>query len=206
MSNSVNNYVNHLVAYYQTPPTPVSSTKDAIWTPPMIPVFGYGWPQTTQVIFANTQQDRDDQRQTSAAMIGGIATILFAGLSARALKQYRNDSKELAGAKITFQHLLSNFASGQEVALRPIWQKHIEILEAKCSRARHIALFVGGIFAAASAAFIGGMFAVNWLISSSIVSAVAIAAIGGFDLVWHWDDEYSLPLAMQRELQVLHNI
>jgi hypothetical protein len=171
----------------------------------MIPVFGYGSPQTSRVVFAGpTQQDRQEDRQINAAWIGGIMTILFAGISAHALKQYRKDSQELASAKINFQHLLSNGASAREIAIRPIWEKHIEVLEAKCSRACHIALFVIGLLASATTAFIGGMLAVNWLISASIVSAVAIAAIGGFDLAWHWDDEYKLPLTMQRELQALN--
>ncbi len=202
MTNSIN-YVNHLVAYYE--PAPVKASKERAWTPPMIPVFGYGWPHTSQVIFAgSTRQDRQEDRQINAAWIGGLTTILFAGLSARALKQYRNDSRELASAKIHFQHLLSNAASPKEIAIRPIWQKHIEILEDKCTRARHITLLVTGLLASASAAFMGGMLAVSWLISASIVSAVAIAAIGGFDLAWHWDDEYKLPLTMQRELQALY--
>ncbi|HEV7738652.1 MAG TPA: hypothetical protein VGO47_14925 [Chlamydiales bacterium] len=219
MSYSVRDSVNHLVAYHQVLPNSIFSQKET----PTFPLFGFavpnvcyghGWHTDRQVSILSgdlsqirqfTQAEREDQRQSNAAVIGGMATVLFAGLMACAIKQVRGDTKELAHAKIALKNLALDVGNPQVLTLQPILCKHIEILEAKCAKARHIAALAVAIFATAAAAFAGGMFAISWLITTATVATVAIAAIGAFALVWHSDDEQSLPPAMQQELRALAN-
>jgi len=217
MSYSVRDSVNYLVAYHQVLPQPIFSKKET----PSISLFGFavpnvcyghGWNTDRQVnVFSGdlgqirefTKAEREEQRQSNAAVIGGMATVLFAGLMACAIKQVRGDTKELAHAKVALKNLALDVRNPQAWALQPILCKHIEILETKCARARHIAVLAIAIFATAIAAFAGGMFAISWLVTTATVAAVAIGAIGAFALVWHSDDETSLPPVMRQELRAL---
>src|SRR5277367_3092933 len=94
MSYSVRDSVNHLVAYHQVLPKSIFSNHET----PSVSLFGFavpnvcyghGWNTNRQVnIFSGdlgqirqfTQAEREDQRQSNAAVIGGMATVLFAGL------------------------------------------------------------------------------------------------------------------------------
>ena len=212
---SVRDSVNHLVAYHQVIPPPIISkteTRSFLGFPLPSVCYGHGWFPDRQVnVFSGdlgqirqfTLAEREDQRQSNAAVIGGIATVILAGGMACAIKQVRGDTKELAHAKTSLKNLSLDFSNPQALALQPILTKHIEILEAKCERARHIAVLAVAIFATAVAAFAGGMLAISWLITAATVSAVALSAIAVFGFVWHSDDETALPLTMQQELREL---
>src|SRR5579863_5378339 len=167
MSYSVHDYVNHLVAYHQVLPKSVVShhatpSVSLFGFPVPNVCYGHGWNTNRQVnIFSGdlgqirqfTLAERENQRQSNAAVVGGMATVLFAGLMACAMKQVRGDTRELAHAKMALRSLASDFSNPRAFRLRPILCKHIEILEAKCTRARHTAVLAVAIFAAAAAAF-----------------------------------------------------
>lgn len=223
MSNSVHSFLDGLTSYYhigQRAEASLSNRQEFSSGVHFIPSygfpFGYGGAsssgrhvnviatgQDLETIRRHDREDREDQRQTSAAVIGGIGAIVLAGASAFFLKDYLKDKEELSKAQAFRNHILPTLDHRLASQIAPIANKHLEILEAKCIKSRNIALLTGGVLAAATAAFAGGMFAISWLITASVVAGVALAAIGAFTIVWHWGDVDSLPIEMQRKVQEL---
>jgi hypothetical protein len=217
MSLAIGQCVNHLVNYHHVGEAPVVSSDpnptmvSYIGSP--IPNFGMSnsWSRGARVnVFSDnidkirqfSKEEAETERQTTAAVIGGIATIALAGLSAMALKNYQNDSLELSNAWKLLESLDQNTTS-EVMALRPILNEHIRILSNKCSRARRIAMLVAALFATAIGAFAGGMMGITWLVTAAIVASVVLASIAMFGMVWYANERTTLPPAMQRQLEQL---
>jgi hypothetical protein len=154
------------------------------------------------------REDREESRATTAAVVGGIATIALAGLSAFGLRSYCNDRKELQKA-MEFKQILEQpndlygITVHQRVELTPVANKYIEILETKCGRSRNILILTGLALATGVAAFVGGMMSLKWLITASIISAVVVGSIAAFMIVWHCTDNTELPPAMARKVEAM---
>lgn len=148
-------------------------------------------------------RERERSKQNVAAVIGGIAMIVLSGALAYVTKNYFQADKELKKAE-EFKSILPTIAQEegfQVTHVLPIVNKHIELVENKRSQSRNIMVITGAVLAAATGAFLGGMLAVSWLITASVIVGVFAAATGAFLVVCHWDDETSLPSDMQTQIK-----
>ena len=219
MSVAASQCINHLMNYHHVGAAPACAVADSsmvssyVGVPLPNFVGGNSWSRGARVnVFSDNidkirqfaKEEAESERQTGAAVMGALATVALAGLSAMALKNYQNDRLELANSWKLLESLESN-TTPQVMALRPILNKHIEILGNKCARARRIAMLVAALFATAIAAFGGGMMGMNWLVTAAIVASVALAAMALFGMVWYADQQIRLPLSMQRELEELQS-
>ena len=220
MSSSTN-FFQGLASYYNLHPkhsSPYTSSNHpnrfSSHTRSYIPLFiGAGTHVTHNDIHLGTEDwagrgayesaQRESSRQATAAAVGGIGMIILSGVLAYVTKNYFNVSKELKKAE-NFRFMLPTLAKEEGFRLTdvlPIVDKHIEIVENKRSQSRNIVVLTGVVLAAAAGAFVGGMFALPWLITASLVVGVFALATGAFLIVWHWDDETSLPPYMQNQIQ-----
>ncbi|HAB99508.1 MAG TPA: hypothetical protein DCE71_06785 [Parachlamydiales bacterium] len=220
MSSSTN-FFQGLASYYNLHPkhsSPYTSSNHrnrfSSHTTSYIPLFiGAGTHVTHNDIHLGTEDwagrgayesaQRESSRQTTAAAVGGIGMVILSGILAYVTKNYFKASKELKKAE-DFKFMLPSLALEEGFQLGevlPIVNKHIEIVENKRSQSRNIVVLTGTVLAAAAGAFVGGMFAAAWLITASIVVGVFALATGAFLVVWHWDDETSLPPYMQNQIQ-----
>ncbi len=219
MSSSTN-FFQGLASYYhltdkQTPTysSGSSSYRPSTHTTSYIPLLVGGHTTISSSIHQGPQdwagrmayeaQRREGSRQTAAAVIGGVAMVALSAVLAYITKNYIQAGKELKKAE-EFKWMLPAIAQEEGFKLSdvlPVVNKHIEIAENKRSQSRNIAALTGVVLAAAAGAFFGGMFAVPWLITASIVVGVFAAATGAFLVVWHWEDETSLPVHMQEQIR-----
>jgi len=158
-------------------------------------------PRMLQEVRHQQQEDREENRATTAACLGGIGTIILSGLSALALRGYCDDRDELRKANEFKNNTLPYLPDPNLRAhLTPIVDTHIDILETKTGRARNILLITGAALLTGVAAFIGGMMAIQWLITAAIIAGVALAAIGVFLVVWHCTEKTSLSHEMHQNI------
>ena len=185
---------------------------------PQVSLGGGGYSNGLSVIAATPEmfgavrnaqeEDREQSRATTAAIVGGIATVALSGLSACALRSYCNDRAELQKA-INFKNILEAAPGMYEISphqrgeLTPVANKYIEILEAKCGRARNILILTGLALATGIAAFVGGMMSLKWLITASIIAAVVVASIAAFTVVWHCTENTELPPQMADKILLM---
>lgn len=135
------------------------------------------------------REDRQEQRESTAAFVGGIATLVLAGVSALFLKGYVRERQEWNAAMEFQRDELPQLDSPSQAQLRPILTKHLQIVEARLDKSRTIVILTGSILACAVAAFAGGMCSIPWLITASIVAGVTVGACGIFTVVWQMGDE-----------------
>jgi hypothetical protein len=160
-------------------------------------------PAMLQEMRNQQQEDNEQSRATTAAVVGGIGTIVLAGLSALALRGYCDDREELQRAYDYRSNNLPRLEQGLMDEMTPIVNAHIGILEAKTGRARNILIITGAALVTGATAFIAGMLAIQWLITAAIVVTVAIAAIGVFLVVWHLTEKTTLSPEMQEDIATL---
>lgn len=210
---STQHIVNHLIDYHQVSPyaTPKAAPS---WSSYIFPVphacNHVSIAHPVSVVTGDASQvmkfvkaEREEQRQTNAAVLGGFATLILAGVTACTIKHMMADTKELREAK---RMLREQAFDSQNLTVKRILQKHIEILSAKCVRAKQITALVVSLLACATAGFVGGMFAISGLVTAATVGAVATGALAVFAIVWHYDEPTELPPSMQRELRVLGSV
>jgi hypothetical protein len=160
-------------------------------------------PRMLQEIRHQQQEDQEQSRATTAAVVGGIGTIVFAALGALALRGYCNDREELKKAYEFKNDILPHLDRQLILQVTPIVNEHIDILEAKTGRARNILFLTGFAALDVIAAFVAGMLAIQWVITACIVAGVALAAIGVFLLVWHCTEKSTLSDQMQQDVERL---
>lgn len=211
------NYLNGVQSYYSPAQAQQQSASNGGWmpsvhTPLVVPtVIGGGGgghsvnviatdPTMLREIRQQQQEDNENSRATTAAVIGGIGTIIFAGLSALALRGYCDNLEELQRAHEYKNDILPLLDQDLRIEMTPIVNEHIRILEKKTGMARNIIVITGLALATAATAFVAGMLAVQWLITAAIITTVALAAIGVFLLVWQCTDKTSIPPEMQEQV------
>jgi hypothetical protein len=193
-------------SYYPTPYMPVSYG----------PYFGGGYggvqrqvvvsdPYSMAMARAMDREDRDESRASSAAVVGGIMTLVLSAVAAFTFSGYFKAAKDLKVARSFQQNELQQMPDNLKGRVTPILAKHIEILEDKCSYNRNVAFASGAALLSGAGAFLGGMFSIHALITVSIIAGVASAAFGIFCAVWQWMNEESLPRCMVQELQRIQN-
>lgn len=160
-------------------------------------------PETLRELRAQDKDDRADERASSAARLGGIATILFSGGLAWVLRQYKNNQAELKRAQEFKSAGLPQLPLLRRQELAPIVNKHIEVVEAKVFNSRNIVILTVAALASAISAFAGGMLSMPALITASIVAGVVTAALALFAIVWHCTDNTSLPPEMKQKIETL---
>jgi hypothetical protein len=192
-------------SYSPTPYMPVS----------YVPYFGGGYggvqrqvvvsdPYSMAMARAIDREDRDESRASSAAFIGGIATLVLSALAAFTFSGYFKAKKELKEAKNFQQNELQQMPSALRGRLAPIVSKHIELLEDKVSYSRNVAVASGTALVSAAGAFLGGMFSIHSLITVAIIAGVASAAFAIFSAVWQWANQESMPRHMALDLQQIN--
>ncbi|MDE3046312.1 MAG: hypothetical protein KGJ02_06690 [Verrucomicrobiota bacterium] len=162
---------------------------------------------TTRVIVSqgNAQENAERDRASGAACIGAIFTLCLAPLLAYVAKQYKEDKRVLKDAQET-QALITNANWGDGEGIDPalknefvaLHKENIDILKGKAARTRNYVLLTAGLLACAVTGFVGGMFAMQGLITASIIAGVALAAIGLFVIVYNWGNPELSALSKQR--------
>ena len=197
----------------------------AFGTMPIIPVgFGSGFGQSSSVqvmqfdsvslreVRQGQKEDKEERRATIAAVSGGIATVVLSGLSAFFLRSCNEDRANLQEARDFRESLNCDIPGASSLnaiefnfrgQLKPIADAQIKILETKAARSRNIVILKAAAVANAVSAFVGGMMAIQWLITASIIAAVALAAITAFTVVWHCTDKTEISREMNRQAQEL---
>ena len=220
MSSSVSNYLNSLHDYYGRPTIAgypqAQPVMDRLIIPANASYFtGIGCiperqthiiastPEAMQELRRNEEADRQNSRNTQAAVAGVILTLAGTGLLAVVTRCFSNCKKQLNQAVDFRKHTLPNLRSADKEQLRPISEKHIEILESKMFWTKAGLGLTVATVACAVAAFVGGMFAIPWLITAAIVTGVATAAIGIFAGVWFLTEDQSLPAPMLEQIETL---
>lgn len=222
-------YLDRFLQYYGSPPQREVSRERMVgeerlyrgrsWSycqPPLLWPVGIPSPGISYQPFAGDtrqlrqmrKEEQEERRESLAAWIGGIGTVIVAGLGAYVLKSYVEDRKAWKDAKEFQTNVLPQLSNHPQVdfqSLSQVTQKHVELLESKLAKGRRIVLLTAGVFACAAAAFVGGMFGFPWLITASIVGGVALATIGVFSCVWHWNDPTSLSREELRQMQIQRN-
>ncbi len=160
-------------------------------------------PETIRELRQNEQEDRQNSQGTMAAVLGGIATIAFAGVAAFVARNLMNADKELNQAIAFRDDQLTQLDPAAQADLEPIVDKHVELLESKLFWSKSIVVLTGGALACAIAAFVGGMFVIPWLMTAAVIGAVILAAGGVFAGVWYCTDDTSMPHEMLTQIQTL---
>ena len=228
MANVVLPFLNSVQTHFNlNQPAPQAARQPGLMTAPSIqfmPVFGMGGGNNNSGLNINAnasigeireyqREDREGNRASAAAVVGGIATIALAGVSAFALRSYCDDCGELKIAK-EFQEELENsptifdrfpldVRAERKRDLEKVTKKVIEILDAKCARSRNIVILTATALAAGIAAFVAGMFSIQWLITASIIAGVALAAVAVFMVVWQCTAKNDLSPIMAQKVENL---
>ncbi len=208
----MSSFVQHM-ARYHSPADSSASYPSAV--PVISPVLGFGGmgspSRSVNVIAADRGtlgalrsyelEDRDYSRASGAAFLGGVATIALSGGLAYVLRTMSNTTAELKRAREFKAEELPSMSEAERRELRPIVNKHIEILEGKAFHQRNIVVLTGSALACALTAFLGGMFSIQWLITAAIIAGVATGAFAIFAAVWHaTDSSGQLPEEMRQKL------
>lgn len=206
--NPVQNYLDGVVRYYQLDQ---AAQQQQQYNQPimggvqgggihLVPAFGFGGggynrgpnvnvvggPDVLDRMREHQREDRADDRASSAACLGAILTIIGAAGLACVMSSWNEIGERLDAAREFKEDQLPLIQNHQEKAeLTQIVNKDIRILEKKASRARNIVILTAVALTSAAAAFAGGMFAVQWLITAAIVVGVATVAVGVFAAVYY---------------------
>lgn len=223
MSIDLRRYVGELADRYSPVAIiPPAAPQASPYMPAIIPSFGgggggggCGGRGVQQMVVADAagagilrqydREDRNEERATSASIIGAIATIALAGLAAFTCRTYLKDKKDLQDAQEYRNNGLNQLNDQTRAELTPILNKHIEILEGKNLKNKTVVGLTGILLASGTAAFIGGMMSIQWVITASIITAVGAGAVGAFALVWFYMEDTSLPAPMLQQLNDLRN-
>ena len=140
------------------------------------------------------QEDRNNDRASSAAFLGGILTVGIAAGLAYVAKNWSNTNGRLEEARQFKEEQIPLIENTQQRAeLLGIVNKDIKILEKTAFRNRNFVILTGFALATAATAFAAGMLGVQWLITASIVAGVATAAVGAFAAVWYAMEKAEAP-------------
>lgn len=146
--------------------------------------------------------DRNDNRASGAAWMGGILTIIGAAGFAYVLKNWTNTKEELKKAHQFKQDQIPLLETREEKAkVMSIVNHHINNLEKQASRQRVFVVLTGLALATAATAFAAGMVAAQWLITAAIVVGVVTLAAVAFTAVWYAMDKTEAPAGLREVLQ-----
>lgn len=199
-------FLNSMYTYHQTPPLLPCMTSSAASYRRNYPVFSGNIPSfVTHGTYQDYRQNKEDDRASTAAWVGGIATIFLAGAAAFVGKNYR-DAEALLNESLEFQQRLDRgecvLPPGLKMEFTPIFNKHIAVLTTQRDWGRNMMYCTGTGLAAAVAAFVGGIFAVQWLITAAATCAVFTAAVAAFGTVSYLiSDDLEMPYYMLTQLE-----
>jgi hypothetical protein len=215
---TVQNYLNGLGNYYHIEPEQHrrqngSGGGYASSAVNFVPAFGfggggYGGSNSNVTVIGGTDvmrqnreyqiADRNDNRASGAAWMGGILTIIGAAGFAYVLKNWTNTRDELKKAHQIKQDQIPFLDTREEKAkVMSIVNQHINNLEKQVSRQRVFVVLTGLALATAATAFAAGMVAAQWLITAAIVVGVITLAVGAFTAVWCAMDKTEVPTGLK---------
>jgi hypothetical protein len=151
------------------------------------------------------QEDRENDRAKQAACIGGLCAIACSALSAFTLRDYCNNRDALREAEEFRDDVLphAELRGNDRALMNLLLNEHIRNVEAKCSRSRNIVILTGLALGTAITGFLGGMFAIQAMITAAIIAAIAIACVTAFLVVWYCTAKVELSHANQAQLEAL---
>ncbi len=200
-------YFNDLVAYYNLAPDLNLAQQQAnqqqplgggflprvrVNFPPVIGGFGgnsggagynvnvIGGAEVLGQVREHQREDREENRATSATWIGAILTIIGSAGLACVVSSWNETSERLEAARDFKNDQIQFFPEQDRPNLIQGLNKHIKNLEKKNSSIRNIVILTATALASTATAFVAGMFAIQWLITASIVVGVATLAVGTF--------------------------
>lgn len=136
------------------------------------------------------RRDRDESRATTAAIVGGIAAVGLAALSAFNLRGYC-DAQEFLESAVEFREQeLPHLEDNVRNEMRPLVNEAIRVGEAKLSKSRNILILTGLALGSAIAGFLGGMLSAQWLVTAAIIVGVVTLAVTAFAIVWYCTDSH----------------
>lgn len=227
MSSQVRPFLDHMLGYYRPAPQ-VHHTAPQVYHPAPQPAYNHNRPQiipyvihaggntgghhvqviatdpqTVREIRRNEEEDRQNANNTLAAVIGGIFTVVFAGVAAFAGRALINSQKELDQAIEFKNQELLNLDQQVQNTLSPILNKHIENLESQAFWSKTFVVLTAGALICAGSAFVGGMLSLPWLVTAAVVGGVGLAAISAFSAVWYCTEDNGLSPQMLQQIEDL---
>lgn len=157
----------------------------------------------------------EKSRETKAAVAGAIIAILGSAVSAFMFSTYRNERDEIVkyrkfSAELEYDPyhptglglnpLMNSEKRGQ---LKFVADTAIQDCKRKCSRVRNYSILTVAAVAIASAAFIGGMLSMQWLITASIVSGVGLAMVSAGLVSGDYNRKNALPENFETKISEL---
>lgn len=136
--------------------------------------------------------DANSQRASDAVCIGGIAAVALAGASALFLRKFVNDCQAYrAFNEVEWDEGVLN--EGEQNRFR-------NFLNDRRWFSGTVTFTSLSLLATAGAAFVGGMLSLQWLITASIIAAVAIGVIGMFSIVFQWSAPSHLTPVLENKM------